>query len=295
VRVTFGAGYTLEDLLGSGLDVVDVKGHDSAMILEWPQDRAAVVALGARAQLIEEHPARAAAEAARADVARSARLSAETGAPLERPRAGKLTAPPFGSGSLAGYWTTAEIKMKLDDLVANDTHDIVANKVDTVGFSREGRPIWGLEIGKHVAGPDARPVVFYNALTHAREPGGMQTLFWFIDDLLSRYGTDPWATYLIDKRRLYIVPLVNPDGYKVNENTYFMYGSFGMWRKNTRDNNANAAFDSTVDGVDINRNYGVAWGYDNIGSSGKSSAETYRGRRRSRSPRRRCSAISSPR
>jgi len=136
--------------------------------------------------------------------------------------------------------------------------------------SHNGKPV-------AAAGPDPRPVVFYNALTHAREPGGMQTLFWFIDDLLSRYGTDPWATYLIDKRRLYIVPLVNPDGYKVNENTYFMYGSFGMWRKNTRDNNANAAFDSTVDGVDINRNYGVAWGYDNIGSSGTASAETYRG------------------
>jgi len=277
VRVTFDAGYTLEQLLRSGLDVVDVKGHDSAMILAWPQDDAAVAALGAHAQLLDEHPARAAAEAARADLARTARLQAGSGAPVERPRAGKLTAPPFGSGSLAGYWTSAEIKMKLDDLVANDTHDVVANKIDTVGYSREGRPIWGLEISKHVAGTDTRPVVFYNALTHAREPGGMQVLFWFVDDILSRYGTDPWATYLLDKRRLYIVPLVNPDGYRVNENTYTMTSSFGMWRKNTRDNDGNGTFDSDSDGVDINRNYGFQWGFDDIGSTPNVTGETYRG------------------
>src|SRR5439155_1420262 len=52
--------------------------------------------------------------------------------------------PPFGAGSMGGYWTAAEIKTKLDQLVANDAQDLVADKVDTVGYSREGRPIWGL-------------------------------------------------------------------------------------------------------------------------------------------------------
>ncbi|MEY2828484.1 MAG: hypothetical protein RIQ33_342, partial [Bacteroidota bacterium] len=45
----------------------------------------------------------------------------------------------------------------------------------------------------------------------------------------------------------------------------------GMWRKNRRDN-----LDGTY-GVDLNRNYGYNWGYDNIGSSNMTSSDTYRG------------------
>ena len=46
------------------------------------------------------------------------------------------TLPPFGSGSLAGYWTLEEVKMKLDDLVASDTHDVVADKIWSVACER---------------------------------------------------------------------------------------------------------------------------------------------------------------
>src|SRR5439155_10842249 len=210
-----------------------------------------------------------------------AELAARPAAPRPGPRidrrAAGLAAPPIGSGGMGGYYTSAEIKMKLDDLVAGDTHNVVADKIDTVGLSREGRPIWGLEIGKHIVGPDTRPVVFYSALTHAREPGGMQTLFYFVDDLLSRYGTDAFATYLLNKRRIYIVPLVNPDGYKVNEDTYTNTASFGFWRKNTRDNDGSGTFNAAQDGVDINRNYGFKWAYDDIGSSPNQTTDTYRG------------------
>jgi hypothetical protein len=43
-----------------------------------------------------------------------------------------------------------------------------------------------------------------------------------------------------------------------------------MWRKNRRNN-------GTSFGVDINRNYGYNWGFDNAGSSPTSSSDTYRG------------------
>jgi hypothetical protein len=51
-----------------------------------------------------------------------------------------------------------------------------------------------------------------------------------------------------------------------------------MWRKNKRDNNNNGAFDLSYDGVDINRNYGYKWGYDNIGSSPYPGDQDYRGK-----------------
>jgi hypothetical protein len=44
-----------------------------------------------------------------------------------------------------------------------------------------------------------------------------------------------------------------------------------MWRKNRRDN-----LDGTY-GVDLNRNYGFNWGFDNVGSSNLTSSDTYRG------------------
>ena len=276
VHVSLDRDLTLEQLLRAGFDVIDVQGTDGASLLEWPLDRARVLALGNRVQVLDEHPGRTAALLARTELAGRARLRAVP-SPGVQGDAAPLTAPPIGSGSMGGYWTTAEIKLKLDDLVAGDTHDVVAGKIDTVGYSREGRPIWGLELGKHVTGTDTRPVVFYNALTHAREPGGMETLLYFVDDILSRYGTDPFATYLLDKRRLYIVPLVNPDGYHVNEATYTNTSSFGLWRKNTRDNDGNGSFDSDSDGVDLNRNFGFQWGYDNIGSSPDVTQELYRG------------------
>ena len=73
-------------------------------------------------------------------------------------------------------------------------------------------------------------------------PGGMQALLYFVDDILSKYGTDPTATYLLDHRILYIVPVVNPDGYKINEDYYFSTGgvAFGYHRKNARDTNGHA-------------------------------------------------------
>jgi hypothetical protein len=44
-----------------------------------------------------------------------------------------------------------------------------------------------------------------------------------------------------------------------------------FWRKNRR-RNANGSY-----GVDLNRNYGFKWGYDNFGSSPNGNSETYRG------------------
>ncbi len=273
IEVELTGSVTTTALLRAGLDLVDVS-EGSATLLEWPGDAARLAAIGASVRVLDEHPGRTAALAAAAELgsAPAPRLNV-----TPEGAAGVAGAPPYGGGSMGGYWTTAEIKAKLDDLVANDTHDVVADKLDTLGYSLQGRPIWGLQIGKHVTGTDTRPVVFYNALTHAREPGGMLALFYFIDDLLAHYGTDPFATYLLDQRRIYICPLVNPDGYKVNEDTYTNTASFGLWRKNTRDNNGNGVFNSDSDGVDLNRNYGFQWGYDEIGSSGSYTTETYRG------------------
>ena len=87
--------------------------------------------------------------------------------------------------------------------------------------------------------------------------------------LLENYGTNPEVTYLVDNRELYFVPVFNPDGYAYNEQISPNGG--GMWRKNRRDNG------SGIFGVDMARNFGYMWGYDNLGSSPTPSAIDYRG------------------
>jgi hypothetical protein len=277
-RVRLRPGITVGDLVNAGIDVVTSKG-DEVCFLEHGNDAEQRLArLGLSRQILDEHPGRTLAERTRADIARRPALPSRKVRSAIEPDGVFRTygLPPVGSGSMAGFWTVAEIKMKLDALVAEDADDVVANKLDTLGTTANGRPVWGLKIGKTIPGPDTRPVVFMNALTHAREPAGMQTLFYFVDHLLAGYGSDPFATYLLDKRVLYIVPLVNPDGYAINESTWFGSGgtTVGYWRKNARDNNGNMVLDSN-DGVDINRNFPFQWGGG--GSSGNMGDETYRG------------------
>lgn len=279
VRVTFDARITLQTLLGAGLDLADVRAGRYADVLEWPGDAATLAQLGAATRVLDEDPGVTASQRSARELASLPRPAART-VRVTGADGVKHTEsyPPFGFGSLGGFWTLAEVKAKLDDMVASDTHNIVADKVDTIGTSLQGRPIWGLQIGKAVAGPDTRPVVYLSALTHAREPEGMQNLLYFVDDLLGSYTSDPVSHYLLDSRRIYICPVVNPDGYRFNQQIHDTTTShaFGMWRKNLRDNN-NDHRTAAGDGVDINRNYGFKWGIDSIGSSPTTSSDVYRG------------------
>src|SRR5438045_1886093 len=103
----------------------------------------------------------------------------------------------------------------------------------------------------------------------------MQALCYFVTDILSKYGTDPVATYLLDNRRLYIVPGVSPDGTEINRVSF--PGGGGLHRKNMRDTNGDSPQTYSGDRVDLNLNFGFKWGNDNVGSSPTVGSETYRG------------------
>ena len=137
-----------------------------------------------------------------------------------------------------------------------------------VGLSWENRQIKGIKISSN---NNQKPAVWFNSAIHAREPGGVSALLGFANYLLKNYNKSLEVKYLLDNRDIYIIPVTNPDGYVFNE----IYPS-GMWRKNKRDNNNNGTFETTYDGVDLNRNFGYMWGCCN-GSSPNPPDETYRG------------------
>ncbi len=175
--------------------------------------------------------------------------------------------PGFGLGSMGGYYTWNEVIGKLDEM-RTDYPTLVTTK-QSLGISHEGRDVWMVKISDNADQSEGEPAVLYTALTHAREPEGMMLLVYYMFHLLENYGTDPEATYLVNEREMYFVPVMNPDGYVYNQTTDPSGG--GMWRKNRRDNGGG------IYGVDLNRNYSFYWGYDNQGSSPTPSSSTYRG------------------
>lgn len=132
------------------------------------------------------------------------------------------------------------------------------------GSSLEGRPIWVLRIANDaVAGP--KPGVCYYACQHAREWITTTTVPYHARHLLESYATDATVRDMVDRVEIFLIPVVNPDGYE------YTWTNDRLWRKNRR------LISGTTYGVDLNRNWGYAWGYDNDGSSPSASSQTYRG------------------
>jgi len=128
--------------------------------------------------------------------------------------------------------------------------------VHGIGSSLDGRSIWALRIGG--TAPDATPMLI-NGTQHAREWIAAMVTTCVADRLVRGYDHDPAIRDFVDHTELWVVPVVNPDGYQ------HTWSSDRYWRKNRRDRH----------GVDLYRNFAVAWGGD--GSSGSRRSEVYRG------------------
>jgi len=168
---------------------------------------------------------------------------------------------------MGGYMTLLEINSYIDSIIAARP-DLVSAKT-SIGKTIEDRDIWAFKISDNPNVDENESEVLYTAAIHAREVITPLVLTYFIDHLLNNYDLSSDIKDLVDNRELWFVIPVNPDGYYHNE--VLEPGGGGMWRKNRRDNG-----DGTY-GVDLNRNYGYEWGYDNFGSSPTTSSETYRG------------------
>ena len=175
--------------------------------------------------------------------------------------------PPFSQGGMGGYYTWDEVTSVLDQIHA--AYPSIVGPRTSLGTSLQGRGIWSVKVSDTPGADEPEPEVRIDSMHHAREPQSMQTSIWYLLWLCENYGTDPLATYLVDERETWFVPVVNPDGYVYNQQQ--QPGGGGLWRKNRRDNGNGST------GVDLNRNYPFEWGYDDQGSSSNTGSETYRG------------------
>ena len=168
-------------------------------------------------------------------------------------RAGACDLQNYNYGTMGSYHTVAEIEAEMDAMFAK--YPSLVKEKYSIGKSFEGRDIYVIKISDN---PDQNEnttegTVYYDALTHAREPMSCEVLLYYMWWMLENYTTNEEAKYLIDNREMYFVLCVNPDGVEYNRSTNPNGG--GLWRKNR-----NNTFGSCV-GVDLNRNHETeGWG-----------------------------------
>jgi hypothetical protein len=228
----------LKPLLALGLDVAGTGPAGSVDFILTPAERDQVLALGFQPIRIDLGPS----------------VSGAAQSPLLAP-------------NLGDYHTVAEAAVEMAAYVAAYT---ATARLDTIGFSIEGRPILGVHVSDNPGIDEGEPEVLIVGNHHARELMSVEIPLYVMRRLLDGYGSDPVLTSLVNGRSIWIVPILNPDGHVFVEQNSGGQSAF-WWRKNRR-NNGNGSF-----GVDLNRNYSYRWGWDDIGSSPATSSETYRG------------------
>ncbi len=162
------------------------------------------------------------------------------------------------------YHTLQEGTCFLDNLANH--YPGIAQKV-SIGFSVEGRDIGAMKItGNPAVDESGKEKIFFSGETHAREWATHEMMLYLAEYLTTRYDTDPQVQRIVNNSVVWLVPVVNPDGFE------YTWTHERMWRKNRRPGGG-----GWCDGVDLNRNYNYKWGYDDYGSSGFRCTETYRG------------------
>ncbi len=128
-----------------------------------------------------------------------------------------------------------------------------------------------MEITHDVSARDGKPVLLVTGGHHAVEWAGVEVETEFATDLAQRDGWDPRITALLDRVRVVVVPVVNPDGFQLS-----CAGTVPDKRgRRVADPAAESCATSPRAGVDLNRDYGVNWG--GAGSSANRAADDHRG------------------
>lgn len=150
--------------------------------------------------------------------------------------------------------------------------------VFTLGETFEERDIWCVKLSDEPkfaddGDPGSEPNVLLVGAHHGNEWISYEVPLYVMTFLLENYGKDTWngtvATYLLDNREIYFIPMLNADG------TQYSHDMETRWRKNREPNYLADFGPGPLDspevaplsyGVDLNRNYGWMWHLD-LGSN----------------------------
>jgi hypothetical protein len=114
------------------------------------------------------------------------------------------------------YPTYSEIGPALLD--AETQHPDICKRYD-LGLSVQGRHLWAVRISDNVLVEEDEPEFHYISTMHGDEWLGVPLCMNLIDYLLDNYGSDQRVTDIVNGVEVWIVPLMNPDGYSASPPT----------------------------------------------------------------------------
>ncbi|KAI9525784.1 hypothetical protein NQZ68_002332 [Dissostichus eleginoides] len=135
-------------------------------------------------------------------------------------------------------------------------------KVILIGSSFEKRPLYVLKLS--VNNRPNKKAMWIDCGIHAREWISPAFCLWFVQYSLSFYHSNRDITNILDNIDVYILPVLNPDGY------HYTWTTNRMWRKNRSTDMSTKCI-----GVDLNRNFDANWCTE--GASDQACTEIYCG------------------
>ncbi|MFH1011450.1 MAG: M14 family zinc carboxypeptidase [bacterium] len=114
-----------------------------------------------------------------------------------------------GPDPLLEYHTNAEIEA---DFIAWQATYPNLFHYESVGLTVQGRNMWAAKVSDNVTADEPEIEVKYISTMHGNEPLGTEMCMYFIEDLLTGYGSDPELTELMENFEIWLIPMMNPDG-----------------------------------------------------------------------------------
>ncbi|XP_051284211.1 carboxypeptidase B2 [Dicentrarchus labrax] len=135
-------------------------------------------------------------------------------------------------------------------------------KTILIGSSSEKRPLYVLKLSLNNR-PDKK-AMWIDCGIHAREWIAPAFCLWFVQYSLGFYRQNQDITHILDNMDVYVLPVMNPDGYQ------YTWTTNRMWRKNRSVSKSSGCI-----GVDLNRNFDANWCTE--GASNEPCSEIYCG------------------
>ncbi len=138
-------------------------------------------------------------------------LDADISATLRKRLAGYKQQIGINKKTKLRYHSFDDVQNWMKDL--EKTHPEIV-KVINYGKTAGGLPLNAIRLTKNIEGePAAKPALMITAATHGDELITTEVLMNLVNQILEKKDSDPRFAAMVEKRELFFIPVVNPDGF----------------------------------------------------------------------------------